>query len=143
METATVFWILENRVLYVKRPSVVSIESLEQDNENIVAMLDAGEAPIHLIHDTLSVGLTPRKVRLIRKATTFLEHPDLGWFITVTSNPFISFLGNLVPQMCMSNKAMIKVVSTVDEASSFLHKVEQDMDWSNAQDNFNATQQIS
>lgn len=130
METSSISWLLENRVLYIKRPEAVTIETLEKDNENILAMLNTGDAPIHIIHDTLSVGMTPRNIRLVRKATAFLEHPELGWFITVSSNAFISFLGSVIPQMRMSNKAAIKVVTSVDEAIGFLRKQDLSLDWS-------------
>lgn len=122
METAKIYWLLENRILYVKRPSVVNIENLERDSEQIIAMLEMGEAPIHIINDTLNVAMNPKNVRLIRKATPFLDHPNLGWFVTIASNPFIAFLGSVVPQMRLTNNRNVKVVSTTDDAITFLRK---------------------
>jgi len=139
MEQANIHWLIENRIIYVKRPSTVSIENLTQDSEQIIALLEAGNAPIHIINDALDVSMNPNNALLIRKATPFLDNPNLGWFITITANPIISFLGSIIPQMRMNNSSNVKIVKTSDEALKFLRKHDPSINW----DTMNESQQIS
>lgn len=130
MEQSEIYWLIENHIIYTKRPPVLTLECLREDSENIIKLLDVGEAPIHIINDTLAVNMTPKKALMIRKALPYLDHPHLGWFVTVTSSQFISFLASIVPQMRKgSNRSNVEVVNSLDEAIQFLREHESNLNW--------------
>jgi len=134
MEECTICWLIENRLLYIKRPAIIDMEMLEADSQRIITMLDAGEAPVHIINDALDVNMTPKNARMMRNALPYLDHPNLGWLVTVTSNAFISFLASIIPQMRRNNNNNVKVVHSVDEAITFLDECESEVDWSYARE---------
>lgn len=128
---AHIDWYIDQRVLYVKRPEIITLEELAEDSQRIIHLLDSSELPVHIINDTLNVEHMPKKLLGIKRSVPFLNHPHLGWFITLSDNALINFFGFVLPQTHLVNKKF-QILRQLDESLTFLKKQDDTIDWTKA-----------
>jgi hypothetical protein len=131
MEISKVEWYVDKRVIYIKRPTIVTIGNLKHTNDHTINLLDEGSVPVHVINDASDVILSPKSINYIRQSVPYLNHPNLGWLITVSSSSFITFMANIIPQLRGKSRGSVKVVSNLEAARAILRKHEPNLQWNN------------
>jgi hypothetical protein len=121
-------WYINDRVIYHRPVGDETIEIVQQNNDDLVKLLDQGVPLVHVIVDARFVTKFPTSILKLSKAATFLSHSSLGWVITVSNNPVITFLGGMLPQI--GSVTRYRVVSELDSALTFLKEQDTTLDWS-------------
>ena len=111
-------WHIDNKVILLHIQSELKIEDLSILDKQIKAMLDAGNAPVHLIYQSEDVD-TPKDIAQVAKRLTFLKHQNCSWIITLGSNILITFIGRVVTNL---SHIKLKAVPNIEEADKFLSK---------------------
>jgi hypothetical protein len=130
MRTNFVTWYIENRVILVNWPQEVSNEDVIAANADIVSLMDAGTPLVHVVHNTFRTKHHPQNVLWLRKTFTFIGHPAMGWFLTAASDPFIRFLGMILPQI--DRNARYRVFATMPALLQFLRERDVTVNWNDA-----------
>lgn len=128
---AHIDWYIDQRVLYVKRPEIITLDILTEDSQKIIKLLDSAELPVHIINDTLAVKHMPKNLSSIKRSVPFLNHPRLGWFITLSDNILINFFGSVLPQTRFVNQRF-RVIRQLEEALTLLNYQDSTIDWTKA-----------
>ena len=115
-----VSWHVENKIILVVNNHELSIEELKQVDTDITQMLDAGNAPVHIIYKAGNFK-TPTDISQVRNSLTFLQHPAIGWIVTVNTNRLINFISLVVTNL---SKINLKTASDITEAESILAKID-------------------
>jgi hypothetical protein len=122
------YWYINDRVIYHRPVGDETIEIVQQNNDNLVKLLDQGVPLVHVIVDARYVTKVPTSILKLSKAATFLSHPSIGWVITISNNPLVTFLGGMLPQL--GSLTRYRVVSELDSALTFLKEQDTTLDWS-------------
>lgn len=113
----TVRWLQQDRVLVVHFVGDLPLEDLRILSAELVACLEAGIAPIHMIGDFTEIGLFPMNVRGLRDAVPHLRHPKLGWSIVVGGPALARTFAEIAVKLFA---APYRLFRTMDEALEFL-----------------------
>jgi hypothetical protein len=113
-------WHVQNRVIYVRWPNVLTLDIAFKANERIMPFLNEGTPLIHMIHDATEMKKYPANVIKLKEAFVFLSHPSLGWSVTATSDPMVVFLATVLPQVDRGSR--YKVFKTIPEVLKFLEQ---------------------
>src|SRR5687767_14970843 len=73
------FWLLEQRIIGVRDYGDITLTELRQTNADVIAMLDAGSAPVHLLLDLTALRKFPTLISASANTMSFLHHPALGY----------------------------------------------------------------
>src|ERR1041385_8431968 len=92
-------WYIEDRVVVHRPVGEETLEIVQQHNDQLLKLLDKGTAPVHIIVDARYLTKVPTSLLKLSHATSFLSHPSIGWVVTISNNPLITFLGGMLPQI--------------------------------------------
>lgn len=122
MSQNTIQWVVENHIILVT-PYEWNTEQLMKDCMNVSQMLAQSDLPlVHTLWDFQALEKYPTNLLEIRKAIEPLFTNDrLGWVITITENPMLSFLSQAGSSMY---RVRFRTFKMMDDAKAFL--VEQD-----------------
>jgi hypothetical protein len=122
-------WCVEGRVIQAIYSENVTVEDVQQANEQAVQMFQqSGQPPIHLMFDLRPASRVPVNLVKLRQASTiFTQDQMLGWLVAITNNPALTFVASVVPQI-MTRK-QYHVVPSADAALNFLRKQDPSIDW--------------
>ncbi len=127
---AQINWYIPQRVVYIRWDATVTLDTIEQVSAAVRTLMDEATAPCHILNDARDVASYPVNVMEIRGVMTFIDHPKLEWLISITSNPVVTFLADIVPQMITKTRS--KATMDVDIALDFLRCADCSLDWSQA-----------
>ena len=120
MVSLNVDWHVQDRVIYVRWPDVLTLDIAAEANAKVMPLLDAGVPLVHMIHDATVMKKYPVNVLKLKQAFVFLSHPSLGWSVTATSDPMVVFLATVLPQVDRGSR--YKVFKTIPEVLKFLEE---------------------
>src|SRR5262245_37910318 len=108
-------WQQPNRIIKVVLNGDISVEELHRMSDDLVAHLEQGQPPVHLISDARKMGKFPVKLTSVKEASErYLRHPNMGWAVVIgKSNPVLNFLAATVTHIIHVNYSM---VATPEEA---------------------------
>ena len=127
-------WYINQRLILHRPISAGSLEIIKSNNNEIVMLLERGLPPVHLLVDVRHLTSPPIGILELSRATTLLNHPALGWVITLATDPTIRFLAGLLPQL--AGREHYRIFVRFDAALAFLKEIEPGWDWSNAGQSF-------
>lgn len=113
-------WLIPKRVILVKGTGDVTLDDTIQMNDDIIALFDEGDAPVHIIFSSEETTKFPSNVHQVMKVTTYVKHPSFGRNMTIAPNPVLRFIGGLVYKVLGQRK--IKFVESLDEAITLLRE---------------------
>ena len=125
-------WYIQNRIILYRPTGEQTIHIVQQSNNRFLKLLDQGTLPVHIIADARYITKVPTKLLNLRNATTFLRHPSVGWFVTISSNSLIRFLGGMLPQI--GSMPRNRVVAEPADVLAFLREQDPTLDWSTVND---------
>jgi hypothetical protein len=77
----------------------ITLEDIAEINDEIVALLYAGRAPIHMVTDLKHLGKFPFDLIGVRRAATYLQHPKLGLSVAYGVARLASSFAQLLTQI--------------------------------------------
>lgn len=121
-------WLLPKRVIFCYVSGTQTMEEARHSARELMARLDAGEAPTHYIADLRHNDKLPtNNIREIQEMISFVHHPHLGWIVVVgRSNPTINYLLTVVAKL---TRIRYRAVDTPQEATAFLSNVDDTLDF--------------
>ena len=122
-------WLVKNRVIYAYGTGFTTDDDLQQHAERVIALLDAGNTPVHLFLDTAPDFKVKRPdLRSGVANLRFLRHESLGWVVQVSAgNRALDFVSSLIARF---TRVSYKSVSTRDDGLAFLKSADTNIDWS-------------
>lgn len=116
-------WYAGRRVILCRLVGEVTIEKARHINDELAAMIDQGEKPVHILFDLSEVGAVPNNLFKLREATHIVTHPGLGWVVVAgIDNPLIQFLGSMVSQL--GRLSRYRVLPTIEKAYAHLRQMD-------------------
>jgi len=116
-----VSWLVENRVLLVVPPSILTREGVIEINDHLLQYLDTSTTPlVHSIWDDSHIKKFPPLSSQV-KDFTFLKHPKQGWNVAFGINKLSALAANVVSQ---TFRARLRLVNNLEEAAAFLHDLD-------------------
>src|SRR5690606_34023816 len=98
-----VYWHIENRVCVVQAWGDVALDELTEISQDVTALVQAGEAPVHWIVDARQIASIPKSLGQVQKMAKVFSEPNLGWVLALTENHFMKFATSLVSQLSRVN----------------------------------------
>lgn len=133
MASIIVRWYVPQKIVYFGWPEHVTLATIEQVSSEGCTLLDQVDSPAYILNDARFVKTFPIDIRRVRTGMTFLQHPNLDWLVSVTSNGMVTLMANTVPQIFTNVKNA--AFGDVDLALRKLRMVDQAIDWSVADEN--------
>jgi hypothetical protein len=125
-------WYIKDRVILYRPSGEQTLQFIQQSSDQILKLLDEGNASVHICLDARFITKVPTNLLKLSNATTFLNHPSIGWVITISNDAMIKFLGAMLPQL--KSVKHNRVISEPEKALAFLKEQDSTLDWSNAND---------
>jgi hypothetical protein len=75
---STYTWYLPKRVILGRVFNESHLQGIAADDARIIPLLNAGQPPVHIIHDASRQGRVEVSIQEMIQAITFLRHPALG-----------------------------------------------------------------
>jgi hypothetical protein len=125
-------WYIKDRVIFHRPVGEETIEIVQQNNDDLIKLLDKGTPAVHIIVDARYITKIPTNLLKLSKATSFLSHPSIGWVITISNSPLITFLGGMLPQI--GSLSRYRVVSEPNNCLNFLKEQDSTLNWSTVND---------
>jgi len=115
-------WLLENRIVLVCTSGHVEAADMRNMSDMTIKMFESCEVPlVHILINEQADSL-PKSVGHITKATEFMRHEKMGWFIIFgNDNPVMKFQSYLVSKVM---RLRYRRVNTMQEALEFLQMVD-------------------
>jgi hypothetical protein len=115
-------WLQPSKVILAYSEDSQSLEDVRLNNLEINALLDAGQAPVHLVFQAVNLKSSPTNIQELKNSLDFLRHPNLGWIISVGSNPILNFVSGIVTNLFKINLRQAKSVEDALELLKTLDK---------------------
>ena len=106
-------WVVEKKVLHVQYKGTVEKEELVEVNQDLVAYLDEGEAPIHIISDQTNMDRLNADLKSFRQQMTIMNDSRWGWIMILGADPITKFFSQLVSH---AFRKKMRIVKTLDDA---------------------------
>jgi len=111
-------WLQEGKVIILRIGVHFAAEEIPPLSNDIIALLEKGTPPVHLVIDASQVKTFPTNIAQARRDATYLNHPSLGWSTYFGMSPVISSILKVFNTMTQANLASLR---TLDQALAFLH----------------------
>jgi hypothetical protein len=115
-------WYLENRVIYVRYPEIVTAEvAADYVNRTTAYIRSSPAALVHTISDPSRVRQLP-PISESKKIVAMLNEPRMGWAATYgSSNPLLKMLVQVVTNVIPVH---VRFVNDLDDAIKFLNHID-------------------
>jgi hypothetical protein len=119
----SVEWLVEGRVILASVSGDADAEMGDRVTNALVEFLDHGKSPqVHLVFDASALEkYLVSFVDTAKLTNRYIRHPLLGWFILISTNKIINFLGAAVMS---TMKVRFRVVGSREEAIAFLREMD-------------------
>ena len=114
-------WLKRSRIILAYSEGSQDIEEVRLNNQEIKALLDAGRAPVHLVFQAVDLKSSPTNIQELKNSLDFLRHPNLGWIISVGTNPVLNFVSTVITKIFKIN---LRQAESLQDALSVLEKLD-------------------
>jgi hypothetical protein len=115
-------WYVEGRVATVYNWGELTVDEVRATNQELLALVRSGTAPVHLVVDTLDVTRLPSSfVPMLKEIEIFRHEPNMGWSIMVTNSSVLHFFGMLSSNL---NRTSYRALRNYREVNDLLKKVD-------------------
>lgn len=116
-------WLVANRVIQLRVSESVTMEDIQDINRQLLAMLEQGTAPVHIVNDMQGLKEFPNNLIQVKSALTYMSHAKLGWESIISQpNPLVRFFASAITQIA---GARMKMVPSLEEAYFALSRLDQ------------------
>ncbi|PJF36192.1 MAG: hypothetical protein CUN49_06695 [Candidatus Thermofonsia Clade 1 bacterium] len=95
----SVDWLIKDRLILLNTSGDISIEEIEAIDRDIIQLLEAGQAPVHILADMKELGKFPFDLISMRRAATYLNHPKLGLIMAYGVSRIAASFAQLLTQL--------------------------------------------
>src|SRR5687768_12855119 len=113
-------WLIVPRVGFFSMEGDISSTEFLRINNEVAALLEGGQAPIHLIADVSKMKMPPMDIQWIARKTAVRDE-KVGIVIAVGANGLLKFIAQMVKNLTKSN---IHMVDSMEEAYELLEKLD-------------------
>jgi hypothetical protein len=114
-------WLVKPRIILAYSEGSQDIDDVRLNNQEIKALLDAGQAPVHLVFQAVNLKNSPTNIQELKNSLDFLRHPNLGWIISVGSNPILNFVSTIVTNLFRIN---LRQANSLEDAIDWLKQLD-------------------
>ena len=121
-------WYQEKRIVLAVVMGVYAVEEAEAYSQELIdKYLERGQAPVHLIGDTLKMRQFPTSLITVQQINErWLRHRNLGWVVAIgNNNILLNFVAATVTKVIGVN---LRMVATYAEAIETLKNVDATLD---------------
>lgn len=115
-----VSWLVPQRVILVVLEAKVSSEEFRKTNAEMTKLVEAGNAPIHILVDISKLTHPPTDIQMIA-STTIIKDDKVAYVVAIGGNALVNFIAQMVKTL---TKTKITMVAHMDEARQFLAEVD-------------------
>lgn len=116
-------WYIEQRVILANVGGDLTIDEVRALNDQLVALIDQGQQPVHIIVDVSGVTTIPTNLLKMRDASHVMGHIGAGWIVAVgLHNSFMNFIGSMLTQL--GHLARYRVMPDANAAYTHLRTVD-------------------
>jgi hypothetical protein len=113
----TVQWYVEGRIVLIQARGIITPSEIRASREPLLAYLEQGIPPIHVIYDGRYAQLLQPKVVELRRAFSDTRLEGVGWEVLILHNSILRLVGRILFQLM---KADYTIVRTPEAALDFL-----------------------
>jgi hypothetical protein len=118
----TIEWFLPQRVIFMHIEGDVTVAEIKAVSNEITALLDAGNAPVHLLVDDQKVQKFAIGLAKINKSVAFMRHPALGSMVGVGEiHPMVAYIVPVISQILGAKLLRRK---NLDDALEYLKQID-------------------
>jgi hypothetical protein len=112
-------WLLEHQIIYIDTEGDISLEELQQWDQQSVEMLDASPEPrVHAIFDHTRLRSQPSILHQLKLKVG--RHPKVGWVVIIRSgNPSLLFISSATSQFF---RVRLHFCDSLPQALTFLQE---------------------
>src|SRR5687767_7889598 len=114
-------WLVSPRIILAYSEGSQDIDDVRLNNQEIKALLDSGQAPVHLVFQAVNLKSSPTNIQELKNSLDFLRHPNLGWIISVGSNPVLNFVSVIVTNLFRIN---MRQANSLEDAINWLKQLD-------------------
>jgi hypothetical protein len=114
----SVEWLIPQRLILFRLWGKVSLDESLFINDTFGSMIEAGQAPVHIIGEVGEKGSIPTDISLLTRKSA-LSSEKFGHLIVVGANPLVRFIAKMVTSVLKTN---VHMVNSLDEAKALLHE---------------------
>ncbi len=98
---ATVSWYTPHHIILVRSYGAMVMQDFVTGGERILAHVDSSSACcVHVLMDETQVTSIPNNIRALRRATSWMNHPRVGWAVSYGNDMAVVHLAaNIVTEM--------------------------------------------
>lgn len=122
--TTEVYWLVPERVIYLRVTGVLTVAEIAETNRRNIALLATitHDLPIHFIDDNREMTKAPTNLGEVRAANKeFAEHPKAGWWVIIDTSRMVRFMTAVVSQI---NRKSVKATATWEDVVAFFPHVD-------------------
>ncbi|MEO8613368.1 MAG: hypothetical protein ABI690_36090 [Chloroflexota bacterium] len=116
-----VTWLVENRIVHVLNSGVANAEDVVNSMREAIALLDSGEAPVHMLVESQTEGSDISLGDLLKIIRNNPKSTNIGWAVFVSENKMNRFFGSMGTQI---SGVQTKTFPTMAEAIAFLKRAD-------------------
>ena len=110
-------WYKQGRVIFETAHGTISADDVHNSNTSVIAMIQEGQSPVHIVIDARTVEQAPFNLRALQEAVTAFREPGIGWILIIANNAVFRFWASAISQL---SKAKFRSVQSPEEAMSLL-----------------------
>lgn len=112
-------WLIENRVMLLTLQGDICEDDFVGMGDQLAAMMDAGDAPIHLIADSSRQSKPLLDIHATRSIFSVLRSDKFGWAIHIggTNNRAVGMISSVISQML---GIRYRPFDTIEDAIAFI-----------------------
>lgn len=94
--TYVIDWLIKDRLILLQVSGDITFEDIESINAKLTELIHTGEPPVHMLADLKELGRFPFDLVGMRRATTYLEDPNLGLIMAYGTSSLASSFAQLL-----------------------------------------------
>lgn len=128
----TTAWYIEKRIIYFHINGIVTMDEVEEVNAEILALIEAGDAPVHLIVNDANAEKMPINIRELSTQFAYVKHPKTGYLVGAgETNMILAYIIRMVAKTIGVNIVRRKTFADVID---YLRKLDSTLNWEDAND---------
>lgn len=92
-------WLQDRRVIHMRVMDELTIDDMRRFSHELVACLNQGQAPVHIIGDITGLRKFPSNITAMKNAVPHIRHPNLGWNIVVGGPYLLETIAQIIARV--------------------------------------------
>ncbi len=111
-------WRVPDRVIAIRVTDELALNEIETGSRELIPLLDAGIAPVHICIDISPMRSYPFRVSTLADSSKYLRHQHVGWLVICGVSSLV--LEQVIAALAKLTRVRCRIVSSKSEAFRFL-----------------------